>query len=200
MEKLLRSLLIVGAVVGLLSSAGCGQRPSGPGDRPPIIISDGSVLFRAVAKDRGNGTNHFRGKWSPAGGAWYHDDEANGGPSLLKVNVLASPGGVTSADDTACKNDDFDFDVREFWLKYKKLDGTEVTFRVFIQDISGPPPSSRLVVESAAAQDVLPFWLRVGATGDELVSVKFPPISPSPNPTECKLTAKVSQVHIYQKH
>jgi hypothetical protein len=194
MGKLLRSVLILSAVVGLISSAGCSPKPAGPGDRPPIIISDGSVLFRAVAKDRGNGTNKYRGKWFQDGSVWYHDDSVNQPAKILRVNVLASPSG-TGTEAGQCTNDDFDFDVREFTLTYTRFsDGTPVSFRVFIQ----PPGSSttapgRLAVESTAMADVLPYWLKVGVDGDTLSSIRFP------NGTECKLTAKVSQVHIYQK-
>lgn len=196
MGRLLRGLLFVFAVIGLIVTSGCQPKPAGPGDRPPIIITDGSVRLRAVAHDRGNGTNKYRGKWFADGSNWYHDDSVNGGPKIMRVNVLYGASG-TGSQAGQCTNDDFDFDYGEFWITYKKAsDGTAATFRVFVQNIAGPPPSSRLTVEGPAAPDVLPFWLRVGEHDDELMSVRFPT---TPNATECKLTPRVSEVHVYQK-
>jgi len=185
MGKLLRSSLILCAVVGLIASSGCGQRPSGPGDRPPIVVSDGSVLFKAVASDRGMGHNSSRGEWKSDSGRWYHDHDQNPA-KILRVSVLHGTG-------TGCTDPEKDFDVREFELTYKKAsDSSLVKVRVFI-DAPNVNVPGRLTVDSAATPDAqVKFWLRVGDTDDKLDSVKFP------DNTVCGLTGPHAELHVYQ--
>jgi hypothetical protein len=185
MGKLLRSLLILGAVLGLISSAACNPKPAGGNDRPPIVVSDGSVLFKAVAKDRGMGHNSNRGEWKPDSGRWYHDHDQNPA-KILRVSVLHGTG-------TGCTDPEKDFDVREFELTYKKAsDSSLVKFRVFI-DAPNVNAAGRLTVDSPAVPDTqLKFWLHVGDPNDKLDSVKFP------DATVCGLAGPYAELHVYQ--
>jgi hypothetical protein len=148
-------------------------------------VSDGSVLFKAVASDRGMGHNSSRGEWKPDSGRWYHDHDQNPA-KILRVSVLHGTG-------TGCTDPEKDFDVREFELTYKKAsDSSLVKVRVFI-DAPNVNAPGRLTVDSAATPDAqVKFWLRVGDTDDKLDSVKFP------DNTVCGLTGPHAELHVYQ--
>jgi hypothetical protein len=194
MARFVRNIVLFGGIFALAScSNSCpGQGPGpGPGtdnDRPPIIVSDGSVHLRVIAKDRGRGTNQSRGEWKPDGNLWFHD---HGGPAAmnLAVNVLYGSG------DSGCDNPESDFIVRELEVTYTTTSDTsgKAKFRVFI-DAPNVNAAGRLAVASTATKDMnVKFWLDVGGAGDQLESVAFPSLGAT-----CKLTPGKSQIHIYQ--
>jgi len=176
---------------------GPGQGPGEDNDRPPVIISDGSVHLRIVGKDRGNGTNKERGSWkqdSPATN-WYHDHQSGPKAKNLIVNVINGTGG------TNCSNPEWDFTVREFTVTYTPDSSTptDKTFKVFIdsQNPSAPNGPGRLMIDAPASIDsAVPFWLNVGSPKDIVKSVAF---TVGGATTTCTRTPNTEfQVHIYQ--
>jgi hypothetical protein len=192
MSRSLRNVVIVCGIVGLsswvgsCSGGGPGPGPGGDDDRPPIIVSDGSVHLRAVAKDRGPGTNQERGQWKQQGGQWFHD---HGGPKAknLLVNVMNGSGGAD------CDNPDHDFKVRTMTVTYTN-GMVDTPFKVFIENPTTTNPGQLMTDPTTAAVDPnLPFWLTVGTTADHLKSVTFTSLG-----ITCALAPGTGQIHIYQ--
>jgi hypothetical protein len=147
-------------------------------------VGDGSVRLRAVAKDRGMGTNQDRGTWVQDGDKWNHE---HGGPTFknMAVNVINGSGGAN------CSSPTFDFVDREMVVTYTTSSG-DATFRVFV-DAPNASAAGKLGVQGAAASIDLgvPFWLRIGGAGDKLKAVKFSALG-----VTCNLVN--SEIHIYQ--
>ena len=185
MSRSLRPVVLLLFAVGVVSIvSACRPRPGTDNDRPPIIISDGSVRLRAVAKDRGNGTNNDRGTWTQSGSKWNHD---HGGPTFknMAVNVINGSGGAN------CSSPTHDFVDREFVVTYV-AGASDATFKVFV-DAPNASAAGKLGVDGAAAAIDLgvPFWLRIGAAGDKLKAVKFTNLN-----VTCNLAN--SEIHVYQ--
>ena len=190
MSRSVRKIVVFGGLicVAALLSGGCpGQGPGSDDDRPPIIVSDGSIHLRAVGKDAGAGTNHQRGSWTMAGGQWVHD---HGGPKAkhLLVNVLYGTG---SAD---CGDPEHVFKVRELTVTFTDtMASTDTAFKIFVEDPNGTAPGRLMTNASATVDPKVPFWLNVGAAGDRLKFVAFPSLN-----VTCTLEAGKGQIHIYQ--
>lgn len=191
MSRAFRNTFVLAGLVALvaLSWAGCtpGQGPAGDNDRPPIIVSSGSVHLRAVAKDRGMGTNEDRGGWKNQNGLWFHD---HGGPPAkhLVVNVIYGTGEKAGSP---CSDPEHNFDVRELSVTY--TDGTnDTSFKVYLEG-NNPNAPGRLMTDAQGAVDPkMSSWLDVGNAGDMLKSVTIA--------GETCTTADPGkfQVHIYQ--
>jgi hypothetical protein len=189
MSRSVQKIIVLGGLIGAaaLLSGGCQPQPGSDDDRPPIIVSDGSIHLRAVGKDAGAGTNHQRGSWTTEGGQWVHD---HGGPKArhLLVNVLYGSG---SAD---CGNPEHVFKVRELTVTFTDaMTSADTAFRIFVEDPNGTAPGRLMTNASGTVDPNVPFWLNVGAAGDRLKSVAFPSLN-----VTCTLEAGKGQIHIYQ--
>jgi hypothetical protein len=85
-------------------------------------------------------------------------------------------------------------------ITYKPASGSNVTFRVFIDAPNSTAAGNLAVDLNGAAGNLngtidsgVPFWLKLGDTGDRLVSVNFDELG-----ITCGLTAGKSEIHIYQ--
>jgi len=200
MVRYLRSVVVSAGFIGLIAlfSGGCPAQappvvppqPGGDDDRPPIIVSDGSVHFRVVAKNRGLGANKDRGSWKKdSAGMWFLDHN-NEPATYLLVNVIHGTTG------TSCDDPEHDFKVRELTITYA---GTK-TIHVYLDPVADATKPSPVKVDvtgatAAAADTKVPFWLDVGAAGDHLVSVTFPSLS-----TTCTFDqGGLGQVQIYER-
>lgn len=189
MSRSVRKIIVFGGLIGAaaLLSGGCQPRPGSDDDRPPIIVSDGSIHLRAVGKDAGAGTNHQRGSWKQDGGQWFHD---HGGPKArhLLVNVLYGAG---SAD---CEDPEHVFKVRELTVTFTDaMTSADTAFKIFVEDPNGTTPGRLMTNANGTVDPKVPFWLNVGAAGDRLKSVAFSSLN-----VTCTLEAGKGQIHIYQ--
>jgi hypothetical protein len=181
----------IGLLAGVVSLAGCtnGPGPGGNDDRPPIIVSDGSVHLRAVAKDRGTGTNYNRGVWEKdnASGNWVHT-HGNDPAKHLLVSIIHG----THKDGTDCDKPEIDYDVRTLQFTYVTAANDSKTFDVFIERPEGSG-AGRLMTNAAGQVDPkVSFWLDVGDPTDHLKSVTVSGVT-------CDLEPGLGQVQIYQR-
>jgi hypothetical protein len=201
MSKSVWGQLLVGAVVGAAAfSAGCHNRPQLPGgddDRPPIVVSSGSVHLQIVAKNRGTGTNESRGQWTldshsnPS--TWFHD---HGGPPANHLVVTVIHGSGNSG--TGCDDSSHNFIVRELSIAYGPQPTNTSSFRLFIDAQTATAPGNvktDLTGSQASTDPAVPFWLNVGLSGDRLQSVTF---QTSPSAIKCTVDPTLGQVQIYQ--
>jgi hypothetical protein len=197
MSRSVRRLFVSGAlVVACTLPSACGQKPGSDDERPPIIVSSGSVHMQVVAKTRGAGTNESRGQWkldSGSANTWYHD---HGGPPAkhLIVTVIHGSGDPGSKCDQADNN----FDVRELSISYGPSGTSTVAYRIFI-DATAPAAGkvkTDLTGSQAAIDSSVPFWLNVGSGTDRLQSVTLGTGSAA---VTCHLDPTLGQVHIYQR-
>jgi hypothetical protein len=188
MLRYLRNIVVLAGAIAMAGCNGCGPGGPGPGgndDRPPIIVSDGSVLLRVVAKDRRTGTNEKRGQWNNGSGKWIADHPDNDLTKMLTVSVIY---GKYKAS-TTCDNPETNYEVRYVEFVY----GAGKILKVYIDapNVNAPGPVT-LEFDGVATKDPkIPFWLKVGDPGDRLVSVKV-------GGFECELEPGLGQVHIYQ--
>ncbi|HEX5071022.1 MAG TPA: hypothetical protein VFV78_12475 [Vicinamibacterales bacterium] len=192
----MRTLGLGAAVVALSASMctnGQGPGPGGNDDRPPIIVSDGSVHLRVVSKDRGAGTNFARGAWKQdvGSGYWYHDHKNDKAKHLI-VSIIhgkEQPG-------TECNNPEFDYDVKTLRINYSitASDGTIKTdgFDVFKENPEDNNPGRLMTNATGTPDSYVPFWLNVGDATYHLMSVTVGAVT-------CELEPGLGQVQIYQR-
>jgi len=211
MSKSLKNLtLILGAlgVAALLAASACENQgttttpnptniptitptptvqPGEDDDRPPVIISGGSVHLHVVAKNKGAGTNNDAGEWKFDSGnkLWYHDHQYLQPAKHLLVHVLHGK------DSPACESYKTEYDVRELTVNY----GIGGHFRVFI-DASGNG-AGRLATDADGKPDKdVPFWFDIGIVTDRPTSVV---LGDAKTGTKCGLDIGKAEVHIYQR-
>ena len=152
-------------------------------ERPPIIVSGGSVRLRAVVKNIGKRTSQDPGKWEKDAGknVWFHDHRVPPGKHFI-VHVFSGGGG------NGCESSATEFDVKELTIQY----GASNSFRVFIDPLNPNVEFGRLATDAPAERDpgVL-FWLEVPGT-DKPTKVVL-------GGTTCTLDPSKSEVHIYQR-
>jgi hypothetical protein len=182
--------------VGIVSLAACSQCRPGPGqgpgddaDRPPIIVSDGSVHLRTIAKNQGTGTNNRRGTWEKDpnnSNQWFHD-HGNEKARRLLVNVLYGSGGAN------CSSSTYVHSVRSVTVTYS--DGVaDQAFMIYIDARAEQAPGNVLtsLTEATAMRDTkLSEWLEV-INASHLVSVTL-------GAETCTLERGKGQIHIYQR-
>ena len=103
-------------------------QPGEDDDRPPVVVSGGSVHLRAIAKNSGPGTNNDPGEWKYDGGKklWSHDHGSLMPAKHFLVHVLYGK------DSSKCSSYKTEYDVREMIVKY----GSGLSFRIFIDSQS----------------------------------------------------------------
>lgn len=194
MLRFLRNVVLLAGVVAMAGCNGCGPGPGGNDDRPPIIVSDGSVHLYVVSKDRRAGTDEKRGAWDDSSGKWVHTHSDNGPAKVMTVSVVHGMPKI----NTTCDNPEANYEVRSVVFTYgkKTAQGVETsTFRVFI-DSPNENAAGQLTVETATAgagskDNKVPFWLNIGDPEHHLMSVTVGGFT-------CELEPGVGQVHIYQ--
>ena len=166
--------------------------PGDDEDRPPIIVSGGSVHLRAVAKNSGPGTNNDPGEWKYNSGKklWFLDHGSLMPAKHLLVHLLYGK------DSAKCSSYKTEYDVRELIVKY----GSGKSFKIFIDSASANAAGHLTADATAKVDDVIPFWLDVGDAGDLPTSVTFvKDVNSNDKDVTCGLEPHKAEIRIYQR-
>ena len=205
MSRFVRSsslLFVVGAATALLATTACDPggtqttptptpttspsptvQPGGDEDRPPVVVSGGSVHLRMIARDRGKGKNQDHGEWLPDGSNWFQEHDHDKAERLF-VNVIYGEG------SEHCDNPDWNFSVDTMDIGYD-VGGTLNTFQIYLEPLNAMG-KARLFTNAKAKKDPkVKFWLELTDASAVLKSVKL-------GDATCKFAdPKKGQVHVY---
>ena len=198
-KSLVRNSMVAATIVAILLAWWYYQRrPTNPGDeRPPIIISDGSLDIFATPDQK----SHNRGTWKSAGATWYHEHGGDD-PARLTVNVLhGMPLSTGVGTSESCKDANFDFAVtQKAQIFYGPQDVPPLTLSIQPHG-NGNAQKRHLTIDPGNALVDGPlfnrFWIRIGEDTEELRSVTFDPGTASA--ISCDLSDHRARLVIFQR-
>jgi hypothetical protein len=173
MSKALRNLIVIG-VLGWLGWTLLFK--PGPGERPPILISNGPV--RIEAQPDGRGAGDFQKGLLGIGRSWYHHHPSQG-PTHFEVVVA----------DSSC-GQDAKYDATEFTV----ISGGSGTSSTFTISVGGMGALTYLAVDPANSTKVnqdatrTPHQIEVGERDELLQSVRVAGSTCAFNPGQGSIT------------
>ena len=176
---------IIGAAAGILIWwLVQGQRPRDEGDRPPIIISDGSINVMLA----GDPTNI--GSWAGANANWVHDYTGRFTVDHFEFRIF---NGKTNADEAGCSDPSVPLNTKEITIE-------SANAKLTLSINAGSAVAA--FDDAASLHKNTRFWLR--RRGAPLQKVTFTKMGAG-SPTICEFdmgggpNAEPSVIHILQR-